>query len=72
MPRKLHPLRSYRRKNRLKPAQLAKKLGIAPSTLRSFENGNRVIDADWALEIERLIGIDRAEIRPDLFSREPA
>jgi transcriptional regulator with XRE-family HTH domain len=67
MSKKLHPLRSYRRKNRLKAAQLAKTLGIAPSTLRSFENGNRTIDADWALEIEKRLGIDRSEIRPDLF-----
>ncbi len=67
MAKKVHPLRAYRRKNRLKAEVLAKRLGIATSTLRSFENGNRTIDADWAIEIERRIGIPTADMRPDLF-----
>lgn len=65
-------LRNYRTKNRLTAQQVADKLDIAKSTLRSFENGNREIDGDMAVKIERLLGIDRVLLRPDLFrKREP-
>lgn len=63
----LHPLRAYRLEQHLPAVTVAKKLGIARSTLRSFENGNREIDADWAIQIERTLGIPRESLRPDLF-----
>lgn len=62
-------LRSYRIKKNLSAEAVAKKLGIAPSTLRSYENGNREIDGDFAVHIERVLGIDRVLIRADLFRR---
>lgn len=62
-------LRSYRTKNNLSAAEVAKTLGIAESTLRSYENGNRQIDGDFAVKVEKLLGIDRVLIRPDLFRR---
>ncbi len=63
----VHPLRAYRLEKHLAPKIVAKKLGIARSTLRSFENGHRAIDADWAIQIERTLGIPRENLRPDLF-----
>lgn len=65
--KQVHPLRAYRREQQLPASAVAKKLGIAESTLRSFENGNREIDADWAIAIERALGIPRERVRPDLF-----
>ena len=63
-------LRAYRTKNSLSAEKVAKKLGIAASTLRSYENGHREIDGDFAVTIEKLLGIDRDLLRPDLFSRQ--
>ena len=65
-------LRAYRIAKKLTAAQLAKRLGIARTTLRSFENGHRQVHGDMAVKIEKVCGIDRAEIRPDLFVREIA
>ena len=64
---KTHPLRSYRAVHGLSCSDLAKKLGIAEPTLRSFENGNRKVSAELAVEIERITGITRAAVRPDIF-----
>lgn len=66
---KEHPLRKYRRSNNLTAAQLAKTLKVCPASVTHYENGIRRIDAERAISIERLIGIDRADLRPDLFKR---
>jgi DNA-binding XRE family transcriptional regulator len=68
-PKLIHPLRNYRVVHGLTCADLAKKLGIAEPTLRSFENGNRTVSAELAVEIEKLIGIKRAIFRSDIFDR---
>lgn len=61
-------LRRYRIENGLTPQALARKLRIAMSTLRSYENGSRVVPAEFAVNVvEKRLGIHRAEIRPDLF-----
>lgn len=63
----LHPLRAYRAEHALSCAELAKALDIAEATLRSFENGHRVVSAETAAEIERRIGVTREQLRPDIF-----
>ena len=65
-------LREYRAQKDLSAEEVARKLGIAESTLRSYENGNREIDGDTAVLIEDRLGIPREDIRPDLFKREAA
>jgi len=65
-------LREYRAQKDLSAEEVARKLGIAESTLRSYENGNREIDGDTAVLIESRLGIPREDIRPDLFKREAA
>lgn len=65
---KENPLRAYRKKNGLTAQALGKKLGFATSTIRSFENGNRTISAEDAVFIEKTIGINRADLRPDLWA----
>lgn len=62
-------LRSYRAKNKLTAKEVAEQLGIAESTLRSYENGHREIDGDFAVEIEKVLGLDRVLLRPDLFRK---
>jgi transcriptional regulator with XRE-family HTH domain len=55
---------------------MAEQLGIAIPTLRSYENGNRTLPPPLAIKIERLFGIGRAELLPELFegykAAEPA
>lgn len=65
-------LREFRKSKDLTAAEVAKKLGIAESTLRSYENGTREIDGDTAVLIESRLGIPREDIRADLFRREAA
>lgn len=60
-------LRAYRRANRLSAADVADKLGVAASTLRSWENGTRELSAEMAVKAEKLFGINRVSLRPDLF-----
>ncbi len=66
------PLRAYRKEHKLSTKQLADRLGYAESTVRSFENGNRTISADQAVDIETKIGIQRSKIRPDLWPNQKA
>lgn len=60
-------LRAYRKSNNLKAQEIAAKLGVAASTLRSWENGTREMSAEFAVQCERLFGINRVSLRPDLF-----
>lgn len=61
------PLRAYRKNKGMSLGEVAEKLGVASSTLRSWENGNRELPAEMAVTIERLFGIKRVMLRPDLF-----
>lgn len=60
-------LRKYREKHQLSCADMAKLLGVAEPTARSLENGNRRITAERAVEIERVTGIPRQDLCPDVF-----
>lgn len=62
-------LRAYRKRENLTAEAAAAKVGIAASTWRSYENGNREVDGDTAVHFEKTIGVAREEIRPDLFRR---
>lgn len=44
---------------------VARKLGVSPSTITRWSSEG--IPADRVLEIERVTGIPRRELRPDLF-----
>ena len=70
--KKPNPLRAYRRTKRLPPDAVAGMLGIHPATLRSYENGHRRITGEMSVKIERLLGIDRVLLRPDLFRKREA
>ena len=62
-------LRRYRAENQLTAQAVAKRLDIAPSTLRSFENGSRELSGEMAVRIEKRLGINREKLRADLFVR---
>ena len=65
-------IRPYREANDVSPAELAKRLCIAESTLRSLENGNRKVTPGMAVALERETGIPRAEFCPEIFNGIPA
>lgn len=65
-------LRAYRRERKLTADEAGEKVGVSGVTWRSYENGNREVDADMALKIERVYGINPMMIRPDLFRRTGA
>ena len=62
------PLRAYRMAQGISTDEIAKQLGVAASTLRSWENGNRQLSAEMAVKVEKLFGIARASLRPDVFA----
>lgn len=60
-------IRAYRQAHNISADDLAKKLGISRSTLRSIENGNRPVVPKMAVVLEREIGIPRAQFCPEIF-----
>ena len=66
-------LREYRVRKGISPKEMAKKLGIAESTLRSLENGTRPITAELCrdIEMETEAELRRSDLWPEMF-RESA
>lgn len=60
-------LRAYRKQKGLPTSHVARQLGVATSTLRSWENGTREMTAEMAVRIEKALGINRVTLRPDIF-----
>jgi DNA-binding XRE family transcriptional regulator/predicted GIY-YIG superfamily endonuclease len=65
-------LREFRRSRRMTSDEAAAILGVSGQAWRTWEKGTRRIEAERAVLIEQRLGIDRANIRPDLFRREAA
>lgn len=53
-------------------AEVYRKYGIPHMTLRQHIKGTRSISAEQALKYERILGIPRSELRPDLWPPDPA
>lgn len=62
-----HPLRVYRRASSIAAPLLAKSIGVDRTTLLRYESGRLTIPAERVLEIERITGISRYDLRPDVF-----
>lgn len=62
-----HPLRVFRKDRRVKAGDLARRLNVDRTTLHRYESGKLTIPAERVLEIERLTGISRYDLRPDVF-----
>lgn len=52
-------------------AALARELGISPQAVNQWVTGRRPVPVRWALQIERLTGISRYDLRPDVFGDAP-
>ena len=47
-------------------ATLARAIGRSEETVSDWANGNTLVDPDLVVEIERITGVSRHELRPDL------
>lgn len=61
------PLKSYRRRNGLTQTALGKHFGKVGSTIMRWERGLVPVPPEKVLEIERLTGISRYDLRPDIY-----
>lgn len=64
-----NPITLYRKSRGLTLEQLGGALGIGRSTLFKWEN--RRVPAERVIDVERLTGIPRHELRPDIFGPAP-
>lgn len=63
-----HPLTSYRKQSDMTLDQLAQKLGVQRSAVCKWER--RRVPAERVIEIERVTGLHRSQLRPDLYPTE--
>ena len=52
--------------------ELANLLGIRQSHISNGKNRNKRVPAERVLDIERVTGVSRHELRPDLYPRDNA
>lgn len=63
----MEPLREYLKAERGRATQLAKALDLFPSAISQWKE----IPPKHVLEIERITGISRHDLRPDLYGPAP-
>jgi DNA-binding transcriptional regulator YdaS (Cro superfamily) len=51
---------------------LAKLLGVGQSYVSNWKNRNKRVPAERVLEIERVTGVPRHQLRPDLYPMDEA
>ncbi len=60
-------IKERRQKLNLSITAVATQLGVSRSQASRLENGKSNITAEMAIKLEKVLGISRAELRPDLF-----
>lgn len=67
-------LRNWRKKVKLTQADAARLLGVTAAQISRYEAGKRQIAPERVVEFEKITGIPRAVLRPDVFgpARETA
>jgi transcriptional regulator with XRE-family HTH domain len=61
-----HPLKAFREREKLSPADLARFLGVARPTIHRWETGERKIGKTQLAHVAEKTGIPACELRPDL------
>ena len=67
----MNALSRYRTDHGLKQQELAEKIGTSPGYLNDLESGRRKPSPALANKIERLVGIPREDLLPDVFGPAP-
>lgn len=63
-----HPLTEYRDAHRLTLAELAERLGVRRWTVHGIETGRRKPSPRLAAEIEKVTGVPKSALRPDIWT----
>ncbi|WP_286718300.1 YdaS family helix-turn-helix protein [Devosia sp. 63-57] len=66
------PLKDWREKSRHGVESAARAIGVTAAMWSRWENGRRKIPAERCLEVERLTGVSRYILRPDVYGPAPA
>lgn len=61
------PIKTWRLRAELTPAAASEKAGVTLAMWSRWETGYRPLPAARVLDIERITGISRHELRPDIF-----
>lgn len=64
-----HPILKYRTDANVTPKQLCDRLGVENTTLWRWETGRVKIPVERLDKIERVTGIPRQKLRPDIFGK---
>ena len=64
----MHALKAYRGRAGLTQPELARKLKLSWGYISLLETGKRQASPELARKIEKLTGIPKASIRPDLWA----
>lgn len=68
----IHPLRKYRKDNKLSQDEAGQRIGVTGATVSRWENGVRAPDYEDLKKIEAVFGIPIAEIVNAPKASEPA
>lgn len=68
----MNAIRKFRKDRNLTQDEAAKLLCVTKATVSRYESGERKIAPERVIEFERLTGIPRHELRPDLYPQEAA
>ena len=66
-----HAIHKFRQERDMPLSEAAKLIGVSTTIVWQWENGTRRVSAERAVEIERITGIPREQLRPDLFQKGP-
>lgn len=68
----MEKLRTWRQSVGLSAEEAGRLIGVSNVQWGRIENGVRQVAADKVLEVERVTGISRHELRPDVFGERAA
>ena len=67
MSARVSALKHYRKTERLTQVALGRRLGKDGSTIMRWERGLVAVPAEIVLDLERITGISRHDLRPDVY-----
>lgn len=62
-------LKTWRESASKSVTEAAQAAGVTPAMWSRWENERRAIPVERAVDLERLIGIPRSDLRPDIFGQ---
>ena len=65
------PIKTWRQRVNRSADEVAKEAGVTLAMWSRWETGSRQLPASRVLDIERITGISRHELRPDVFGPAP-